>query len=104
MPAILTEAPERETWLAAPWSDAKVLQRPLPDGTLRIVARGEKEDTRRHSGGLAQRKVEQAPSLLEALQRAHSGYSDSVVVQCSITLILEVRGKELADATEGCRP
>ena len=44
MPAILTEARAWETWLTAPWADAKVLQRPLPDGTLRIVARGEKED------------------------------------------------------------
>jgi putative SOS response-associated peptidase YedK len=45
MPAILTEPAEWETWLSAPWSDAKALQRPLPDGALRIVLRGEKEDT-----------------------------------------------------------
>ncbi len=31
-------------WLGASWPEARSLQRPLPDGMLRIVARGEKED------------------------------------------------------------
>ena len=44
MPVILTEADEFETWLAAPWAEAYWLQRPLPDGMLRIVARGAKQD------------------------------------------------------------
>ena len=44
MPAILTEPNEWEAWLAAPWDAAKALQRPLPDGSFRIVLRGEKED------------------------------------------------------------
>ena len=44
MPVILTERAEWETWLTAPWSEAKPLQRPLPNGSLSIVARGEKED------------------------------------------------------------
>ena len=44
MPSILTTAGEIETWLSAPWDEAAALQRPLPDGALRIVARGEKRD------------------------------------------------------------
>ena len=44
MPVILTRPEELETWLTAPAPDALRLQRPLADGMLRIVARGEKQD------------------------------------------------------------
>jgi putative SOS response-associated peptidase YedK len=44
MPVILTTPDEVETWLTAPVEEALMLQRPLPDGSLRIVARGVKED------------------------------------------------------------
>ncbi len=44
MPVILTTADEIDIWLTAPADQALKLQRPLPDGALQIVARGEKTD------------------------------------------------------------
>lgn len=44
MPVILTEPDELEQWMTAPWADAQALQRPLPDGALTIVARGQRQD------------------------------------------------------------
>lgn len=44
MAAILTTADEIEIWLTAPWEEAEALQRPLPDGALKIVAVGQKKD------------------------------------------------------------
>jgi len=44
MPVILTTPKEVEAWMTAPPDEVLKLQRPLPDGTLRIVARGVRED------------------------------------------------------------
>lgn len=44
MPVILTSPQELDTWLEAPIQEALALQRPLPDGMLRIVARGGAQD------------------------------------------------------------
>jgi putative SOS response-associated peptidase YedK len=41
---ILTTEEEREAWPTAPTAEALMLQRPLPDGALTVVARGEKRD------------------------------------------------------------
>ncbi|MBP0447342.1 SOS response-associated peptidase [Roseomonas sp. SSH11] len=40
MPVILTQPDQLEAWMTAPWAVAKELQRPLPDGMLRIVGHG----------------------------------------------------------------
>jgi putative SOS response-associated peptidase YedK len=44
MPVILTTPDEVEIWMTAHADEALKLQRPLPNGALRIVARGVKED------------------------------------------------------------
>lgn len=44
MPVILRTAEEIDHWLTAPASEALKLQRPLADGSLTLVARGQKAD------------------------------------------------------------
>ena len=44
MPVILTTHAEIDQWLTATTAEALTLQRPLPDGTLKIVGRGTKSD------------------------------------------------------------
>jgi putative SOS response-associated peptidase YedK len=44
MPVILRTQEEVDLWMTASGKDALMLQRPLPDNALRIVARGQKQD------------------------------------------------------------
>lgn len=45
MPVILTDPVDLDLWMSdAPWADVKHLQRPLPDGTLKVVATGARKD------------------------------------------------------------
>jgi putative SOS response-associated peptidase YedK len=44
MPVILRSREEIDLWMTAPTSEALKLQRPLPNGALIIVAKGEKQD------------------------------------------------------------
>jgi putative SOS response-associated peptidase YedK len=45
MPVILTTEAERDLWLSdTTWDGVKHLQRPLPDGALRVVAQGVRQD------------------------------------------------------------
>jgi putative SOS response-associated peptidase YedK len=44
MPMILTTPAEVETWMTASPDEALRLQRPIPEGALKIVARGVKEN------------------------------------------------------------
>jgi putative SOS response-associated peptidase YedK len=44
MPVVLTTPAEIETWMTAPAEEALKLQRPLLDGALTVVARGERKD------------------------------------------------------------
>lgn len=45
MPVILTTPEEWDLWLSgAPWAEVAALQRPLSEGTLKVVARGAKQD------------------------------------------------------------
>ena len=49
VPVVLTARDEIDVWMNAPAVEALKLQRPLPDNSLEIVARGDKKD----EGGLA---------------------------------------------------
>ena len=61
MPVILTTSDEVETWMTAPPDEALKLQRPLPDGSLRIVARESRRP--RRIGGVTNEANDEAEPL-----------------------------------------
>jgi putative SOS response-associated peptidase YedK len=44
MPVILKTSTEMDAWLTAPWGEVAPMQRPLIDGTLKVVARNIRAD------------------------------------------------------------
>ncbi|WP_035442339.1 SOS response-associated peptidase [Asticcacaulis sp. YBE204] len=44
MPVILRSEEERELWMTGTWEEVQHLQRPLPDGSLTVVATGRRKD------------------------------------------------------------
>jgi uncharacterized membrane protein len=77
MPVILTTPEEIETWLTAPTPEALKLQRPLPDGVLRVVARGEKKD-----GALAEVYLpDHVDETIRSMARLHSEHQESATFQ-----------------------
>lgn len=52
MPVILTTREETEAWLNAPWTEARALQRPLPDTLLTVVGPPQKAQDASAQGSL----------------------------------------------------
>jgi len=79
MPVILTDPEEIEAWLSAPMAEALKLQRPLPDGALRIVARGARQDGPSSAGApfskdrLATRDEAELPGISGNENEPHDG-------------------------------
>ena len=79
MPVILTTAATIEIWMTAPTEEALKLQRPLPDGSLRVVATGQKGEV---VGYAEPTEPPLPPSKRKFLIRRDSEGRASSVIEC----------------------
>jgi putative SOS response-associated peptidase YedK len=107
MPVLLVEPDELETWLTELWPEAVDLQRPLPDGALKIVARGNRKMgwtrsllSRWHRGGYSSMEDEisdgtGAGTLPVAATPANRSRRDSPAAWSSVIRCLVIDAKHL---------
>jgi putative SOS response-associated peptidase YedK len=68
MPVILTQPDQVDAWLTLPVTEALQMQKALPDGALKIVARGEKEDSGLPDLAMAEPRLLYAPALFDQIR------------------------------------
>jgi hypothetical protein len=79
MPVVLRMPEERNAWMAAPAAEALELRRPLPERTLRIVAKGTKTDES------AQSALPNLFSTLSRSERRRLSFSAVLTFECPMS-------------------
>jgi NAD(P)-dependent dehydrogenase (short-subunit alcohol dehydrogenase family) len=101
MPAILTTEEEFEVWFGAPWSEASALQRPLLDGSLQVVLRGEKQDgamdlAAKYASGSIRAGGSMVFTSGIAGQRPHTGWALGASITSAMEGLIRALAVELA--------